>query len=73
MRITRCWGATARMRGAHARPKWRTAVEILGPIDAIKFRSSMTLFEAARPAEGAFAAAFETFFAGEADPETLTL
>ncbi len=51
--------------------KSRPAVEILGSIDAVKFRSSMTLFAAARPAEGAFAAALEFFFAGKADPETL--
>ena len=51
--------------------KSRSALEILGPVDAVKFRSSMTLFAAALPAEEAFGAALESFFAGEADPETL--
>jgi len=45
---------------------------ILGGIDAIKLRSSMTLFEAAGGGP-AFAAILDAFFGGERDPETLRL
>jgi uncharacterized protein (DUF1810 family) len=43
---------------------------ILGGIDAVKFRSSMTLFHAAAPAEDRFANALGVFFAGAEDPRT---
>jgi uncharacterized protein (DUF1810 family) len=46
---------------------------ILGGIDAIKFRSSMTLFVAAAPGEPRFQAALDAFFAGKPDPRTLAL
>jgi uncharacterized protein (DUF1810 family) len=48
-----------------------SATDILGPIDAAKFRSSMTLFEAASPQEPTFAACLHKFFAGERDRATL--
>ena len=48
----------------------RTAEQILGGIDAMKLRSSMTLFAAADPDQPAYAAVLEQFFAGP-DPETL--
>lgn len=53
----------------------REAQAILGPVDATKFRSSMTLFEAVAPRDqGAeFAAAVEGFFGGRRDPLTLDL
>ena len=44
---------------------------ILGPVDAAKLRSCLTLFSAAAPNEALFASALEKFFAGEADPATL--
>lgn len=45
---------------------------ILGSIDAIKLRSSMTLFEAAADGgEPLFAAILDTFYDGERDPATL--
>jgi uncharacterized protein (DUF1810 family) len=47
-----------------------TAEEILGGIDAIKVRSSMTLFSRADPAEPLFGEVLDRFYAGEADPET---
>lgn len=48
------------------------AVAILGEIDAVKVRSSMTLFEAADGAAGSmFAACLDAFYAGSRDPETL--
>ena len=44
---------------------------ILGSVDAMKVRSSMTLFQAADPDEPAFAAVLTRFYAGEPDPATL--
>jgi uncharacterized protein (DUF1810 family) len=47
-----------------------SAEAILGGIDAIKVRSSMTLFGRADPEEPLFADTLERFYGGEADPET---
>jgi uncharacterized protein (DUF1810 family) len=52
-----------------------SAEEIFGEIDAMKFRSSMTLFAKATPAKAApknqiFIEALEKYFAGELDPLT---
>lgn len=49
------------------------AEAILGGIDAIKLRSSMTLFEAAARGEARsrFAAVLDAFYGGERDPATL--
>ncbi len=47
------------------------AVAVLGPVDAIKLRSSLTLFEAARPSP-LFTAALHRWYAGERDPQTLS-
>lgn len=49
----------------------RSALEILGVIDALKFESSMTLFEAACPGEPRFGKALEAFYAGRRDQATL--
>lgn len=49
----------------------RSAEDILGPVDALKFRSSMTLFEAAAGKPGVFGEAIETFYGGERDAATL--
>ena len=48
----------------------RSAVEILGEIDAVKLRSSMTLFAAAAPQEPLFAQVLDRYFSGVADPAT---
>jgi uncharacterized protein (DUF1810 family) len=48
------------------------AVAVLGPIDAMKLRSSMTLFARADPDEPVFRQVLDRYFGGEADPETLT-
>ena len=48
----------------------KSAEQIFGGIDAMKLRSSMTLFAAADPDQPAFAAVLEEFFAGP-DAETL--
>ena len=45
---------------------------VFGPIDAIKLRSSLTLFEAARP-HPLFAAALNRWFAGQRDTATLEM
>jgi uncharacterized protein (DUF1810 family) len=49
----------------------RSAERILGPVDAIKFRSSMTLFEACAPDPAPFAAALDAFHGGTRDAMTL--
>ena len=49
----------------------RKPVEILGPIDALKFRSSMTLFEAVADEPEPFARALDTMCGGERDKATL--
>jgi uncharacterized protein (DUF1810 family) len=51
----------------------KTALQILGAPDDLKFRSSMTLFEQVAPAEPLFAQALEKYFDGERDGRTLAL
>jgi uncharacterized protein (DUF1810 family) len=51
----------------------RTAVEILGPVDSAKLRSSMTLFHLAAPAEALFGQVLDHYFAGVPDPATEAL
>jgi uncharacterized protein (DUF1810 family) len=48
----------------------RTAVDILGGIDARKLHSSMTLFLRAAPGETVFKTVLAQFFDGEPDPAT---
>jgi uncharacterized protein (DUF1810 family) len=50
-----------------------TAEQILGGIDALKLRSSMTLFAAADPSEHLFSEVIDRFYAAEPDPETTRL
>jgi uncharacterized protein (DUF1810 family) len=47
-----------------------SAEEILGGIDAVKVRSSMTLFAAAAPEEQVFTDVLDRFYGGGTDPET---
>ena len=49
----------------------RSAEEIFGEIDAMKFRSSMTLFAKAAPSNEAFPDALNKYFSGEPDPLTM--
>ena len=49
------------------------AVAVLGPIDAMKLRSSMTLFAEAAPDETVFREVLEKYFDGAPDPKTLDL
>jgi uncharacterized protein (DUF1810 family) len=48
-----------------------SAAEILGPVDAMKLRSSMTLFAAAVPEWPTFADVLSRFFDGQPDQATL--
>jgi len=50
-----------------------SAVEILGEVDAVKLRSSMTLFAAASPGEPLFREVLDRFYGGEEDPATVRL
>jgi uncharacterized protein (DUF1810 family) len=49
----------------------RTAEQILGAIDAVKLRSSMTLFGRAAPDETVFRDVLERFFGGVEDAVTV--
>ena len=49
----------------------RSAREVLGDTDAMKLRSSMTLFARAAPEEPAFARVLEVYFQGSEDEATL--
>ncbi len=50
----------------------RSAEQILGAVDAMKLRSSLTLFDLASPAD-VYAKALDAFFGGEPDQRTLAL
>ena len=65
-RLRECVGALLVHRG-------ESAEAILGAIDAMKLRSSMTLFEAAGGEREPFGQCLADFFAGERDPATLRL
>ncbi|NLC01909.1 MAG: DUF1810 domain-containing protein [Pseudomonas formosensis] len=49
------------------------AEAVLGPLDALKFRSCLTLFALADPQESLFGEALQHFFASERDGQTLKL
>jgi uncharacterized protein (DUF1810 family) len=49
----------------------KTALEIFGSIDEMKFRSSMSLFARAGPYEGLFQRCIDKYFAGVSDLATL--
>ena len=49
----------------------RSAPDIFGPVDSMKFRSSMTLFATADPALPVYRYCLEKYFAGAPDPATL--
>jgi len=62
-RLRACASVLAATRG-------RTADQILGPIDAVKLRSCMTLFLRADPDEPVFQQVLDQFCDGAADPAT---
>jgi uncharacterized protein (DUF1810 family) len=49
----------------------RSAEQVFGGLDALKLRSSMTLFARGAPDEPVFRAVLERYFGGEEDPATL--
>ncbi|WP_035856562.1 DUF1810 domain-containing protein [Cryptosporangium arvum] len=51
----------------------RSITRILGSIDAMKLRSSMTLFDAAEPGEPAYRRVLDRYFDGRTDERTLEL
>jgi uncharacterized protein (DUF1810 family) len=65
-RLTECVSAMNAHRG-------QSAADILGAVDAMKFRSCLTLFLAVDPANAVLRTALESFFEGVPDPATLTL
>jgi uncharacterized protein (DUF1810 family) len=48
----------------------RSAEQVLGPVDAVKLRSSMTLFATAAPDESVFGEVLDRYFAGARDDAT---
>ena len=60
-RLRECTRLALRVEG-------KTARDIFGPIDEMKFRSSMTLFARAAPDEEAFQPCLDKYFAGSPDP-----
>jgi uncharacterized protein (DUF1810 family) len=64
-RLAQCAGILAALPAV-------TAEQVLGPVDALKLRSSMTLFAAADPSEPVFPAVLARFFGGQPDEATLT-
>src|SRR5690606_27866276 len=65
-RLRECTAAVLAHRDA-------SAETIFGPVDALKFRSSMTLFEAVADDPAPFAEALDAFYGGARDPATLAL
>ena len=51
----------------------KTALQILGSPDNLKFHSSMTLFAQVAPDEPVFGRAIDRYFAGRMDERTLEL
>jgi len=51
----------------------KTAVDMLGEVDAMKLRSCLTLFATVAPQEPCFAKALELFYGGQPDVQTLHL
>ena len=51
----------------------RTAEQVLGVIDAVKLRSSMTLFALADPSDPLFTDVLDRFYGGERDGRTVQL
>jgi uncharacterized protein (DUF1810 family) len=62
-RLRECAGVLAERSGL-------SAFDIFGGIDAMKLRSSMTLFVRAAPGDPLFAAVLDRYFDGDPDPAT---
>ena len=63
-RLRECAALTLTVEG-------RTARQIFGPVDEMKFRSSMTLFARAAPEAAVFRQCLDRYFGGVPDPATL--
>jgi uncharacterized protein (DUF1810 family) len=66
-RLVECAQAVA------AAPPGYTAVDVFGPVDAMKLRSSITLFARAAPGEDSFARVLDRWWGGTPDPATEAL
>lgn len=64
-RLIQCTELVIAVRGSDAEA-------IFGEVDAMKFRSCMTLFAGADPEQRLFSQALEKYFGGERDPLTLS-
>jgi uncharacterized protein (DUF1810 family) len=76
-RLSESAGALLAARGASGKSgasgtRGKSAEEILGPVDAMKVRSSMTLFQAAAPDEAIFGDVLGQYFGGRADEATVS-
>jgi uncharacterized protein (DUF1810 family) len=65
-RLAECASIVAGLSG-------RTAEQVFGPIDALKLRSSMTLFRQADPGQPVFADVLDQYYDGMPDPATENL
>jgi uncharacterized protein (DUF1810 family) len=65
-RLRQCTAALLSHRG-------KSVETMLGAIDAVKLRSSMTLFDSAGGESGLFGECLAAFFGGARDPDTLRL
>jgi uncharacterized protein (DUF1810 family) len=65
-RLKECCGLLMALRG-------RTALQVFGPIDALKLRSCLTLFERAASDESMFGQLLNKYYAGERDAATLEM
>ena len=63
-RLRECCGLMLAVQG-------RSANQILGSPDDLKFRSCVTLFALAAPEEAVFRQALDKYYGGEPDPQTL--
>jgi uncharacterized protein (DUF1810 family) len=63
-RLRECAGLVGQVEG-------RSARQIFGGVDEMKFRSSMTLFASAAPGKSVFEECLEKFFGGQKDRATL--
>ncbi|MEO8453280.1 MAG: DUF1810 domain-containing protein [Gemmatimonadota bacterium] len=65
-RLRECVAAMTALQGS-------SAVQVLGPVDAAKFRSCLTLFGAVDPKDALFKEALAKFFGGVPDDASLVL
>jgi uncharacterized protein (DUF1810 family) len=63
-RLVECTAAVLALEG-------RTAGQVFGPIDVLKFRSSLTLFAQVSASTSIFHLALDKYYSGEADSRTL--